>query len=235
MSLHLEASPGAIAPLVLIAGDPLRAKHIAETQLERAVCYNRIRHMLGYTGYYRGQRLSVQGTGIGIPSTALYLHELIHEYGVKVVMRVGTCGAIQPELELGSVIIASRALTDSAAVRAFSPAPSPMADPDMMNLAQQKARLLNIPIEVGPLFSTDLFYSPDTARYQVPAAEGVLGVDMETAMLYAMASHYGIRALALLTVSDNIITGATAPAVAREKHNESMMQLALELAADLAS
>lgn len=234
MSLHLEAAPGNIAPVVLIAGDPLRAKHVAETNLQEAICYNQIRHMLGYTGTYRGQRISIQGTGIGIPSTALYLHELIHGYGVKVVMRVGTCGAIQPDLKLGSVIVATHAFTDSAAIRPFTNALAPAADSALAGQALAKAQALNIPVHAGPLFSTDLFYSPDTTRYEQPTAEGVLGVDMETAMLYAMASYFKIRALALLTVSDNILTGATAPAETREKHNQHMMHLALELAADLA-
>ncbi len=231
MSLHLGARQGEIASTVLITGDPLRAKFYAETFLENVVCYNQIRGMLGYTGTHKGKKISIQGTGIGIPSTALYVHELIHGYGVNCIMRIGTCGAIQPDLALGDVVMATEALTDSAAVQKFMKDPTtPKADPGLLSMAETAARKLGIPIRKGPLFSTDLFYSEDNERYSKSMQQGVLGVDMETSMLYAMGAHFNIKGLSLLTVSDNLVTGKEASAEQREKQAGDMIRLALSIA-----
>jgi purine-nucleoside phosphorylase len=230
MSLHLAARLGEIAPVVLITGDPLRAKHYAEMFLTEPSCYNRIRGMLGYTGTWNGTRVSIQGTGIGIPSTALYLHELIHSYDVSCVIRIGTCGALQADLALGDLVAATHAHTDSAAVSKFlRDSDSPYASDHLLQRAEMVAKNLSLPLRKGPLFSTDLFYSEDNNRYDKSKTLGLLGVDMETSMLYAMASHYGVSALSILTVSDNLITGAESSAEEREKQANDMMSVALRV------
>lgn len=231
MSLHIGARRGEIASTVLITGDPLRAKYYAENFLENAVCYNQIRGMFGYTGTHEGKKISIQGTGIGIPSTALYVHELIHGYGANCIMRIGTCGAIQSDLALGDVVMATEALTDSAAVQKFmKTATTPKADPGLLTLAETAANKLGISLRKGPLFSTDLFYSEDNQRYSKSMQQGVLGVDMETSMLYAMGEYFNIQCLSLLTVSDNLITGMEATAEQREKQASDMIRLALLIA-----
>lgn len=230
MSLHLEARPGDIASTVLIAGDPLRAQHYASMYLQDVFCYNHIRGMVGFTGWYRGKRVSLQGTGIGIPSTALYLHELIHSYGVKRVIRVGTCGALRIGVTLGQVVVAADAITDSAAVAVFqNESTTPAAHPALLARCLTEAASQNIPLLQGRVFSTDLFYSDDSDRYVRAAAGGVVGVDMETSIVYAMGRQMGFEALSLLTVSDNIMTGETAPPEVRERQTNAMMELALAL------
>lgn len=231
MSLHLGARPGDIAASVLITGDPLRAKHYAETFLTNAFCYNQIRGMLGFTGDYHGTRISIQGTGIGIPSTALYVHELIHGYQVKRIIRVGTCGALQRDLALGDVIAATEAGTDSGVVAKFQPGASgkPKADDRLLRAAEAAARELNLVLRKGPVFSTDLFYSEDSSRYDQSTAGGVLGVDMETSVLYAMGKRYSVQALSLLTVSDNLLTGEESSAEEREKQANDMLRVALRV------
>lgn len=231
MSLHIGAKPGEIAHTVLITGDPLRAKHFA-TRLEGSVLYNEIRGMYGYTGMYKGRRISIQGTGMGIPSTALYMHELIKDYGVTCIMRVGTCGAIQPKLPLGQLILATEASTDSAVVdqyNMYNPS-SPKASPLLLQVATEVAKAHQVAIQPGSVFSTDLFYSEDPHRYEPLVANGTLGVDMETSMLYAMASYFGVNCLSLLTVSDNILTGEALSASDRELKTTEMLNLALEIA-----
>lgn len=230
MSLHIGARQGDVAKTVLITGDPLRAKYYAETWLEKPFCYNHIRGMLGYTGTYQSKKISIQGTGIGIPSTALYLHELIHSYNVECVMRLGTCGAIQSNLKLDQLILATEAYTDSAAVQSFLRNADPCKPSgELKSLAEKISKQLSIDLLEGPLFSTDLFYSEDPHRYDQYIQRGVLGVDMETCLLYAMSAYYKIESIALLTVSDNIITGAASSAEAREKNADEMIRLALEI------
>jgi purine-nucleoside phosphorylase len=228
LSLHLGAKTGDIAPIVFITGDPLRAKYYAETYLENPTCYNQIRGMFGFTGTFQGTRVSIQGTGIGIPSTALYVHELTHSYDVSCIIRVGTCGALQADLALGDLVAATHAFTDSEAVSRFLSGsdPSP-ADPGLLHMAEQSARELGMSLRKGPLFSTDLFYSEDDKRYDRSRTQGVLGVDMETSMLYAMGTWYGFKALSILTVSDNLLTGAESSAEEREKQTSDMMRVAL--------
>jgi purine-nucleoside phosphorylase len=159
MSLHIGAQPHEIAETVLISGDPLRAKYIAEKMLSDVICYNEVRGMFGFTGLYNGKRVSVQGSGMGIPSTAIYLHELIHEYGIKKVIRIGTCGALQPELALNQLILAEAAYTDSCTNMMYynSAAYAPQANYNLLQQAREAAVRLSIPVVEGSIFSTDNF------------------------------------------------------------------------------
>lgn len=233
MSLHIGAKVGEIARTVLITGDPLRAKYYAETMLTDTICYNQIRGMFGFTGTYKGKAISIQGTGIGIPSTALYIHELIHSYGVTCIIRVGTCGAIRKDIKLGQVILANGASTDSNAIHLITMGKTfqPREEAYLLAKAQQAGAALPIQTITGSIFSTDLFYSDDDpARWNEPIRQGVIGVDMETSVLYAMAEKYKIKCLSILTVSDNILTGETATAEERERKTSDMIKLALEIA-----
>ena len=229
MSIHIEAKPGEIAETVLLPGDPLRAQYVAETLFENATCYNKVRGMYGYTGTYKGKPVSIQGTGMGIPSISIYLHELIHEYGVKHVIRVGTCGSIQQHLQLGQVILAMGACTDSITnTLVFNNVQfAPIADYHLLHSAHQTAASMGIDCLVGNIYSTDLFYLDDENRYDALVDHGVLVVDMETAALYTMAAKSGIRALSVLTVSDNIITGAKSTSEERQQKFMDMMRIAL--------
>jgi purine-nucleoside phosphorylase len=235
MSLHIEAKEGEIAKTILITGDPLRAKHHAGAWLENPFCYNRIRGMVGYTGVFQGKTLSIQGTGMGIPSTALYAHELIHDYHVKCIIRVGTCGAIQKNIPLGQVILVTDSGTDSGVVQQYlSPlARHAQADSSLVSLVREIANKEKVSIMTGSVFSTDLFYSEDAHRYDPLVKEGVLAVDMETSMLYAMSDYFNVRSVSLLTVSDNIITGKALSAKDRETHTTDMIRLALKVASSL--
>lgn len=230
MSLHIGAQVGDIASTVLITGDPLRAKHFARS-LEGSVLYNVIRGMYGYTGRYHDQRISIQGTGIGIPSTALYMHELIHSYGVKCIIRIGTCGALQKNLSPGQLVLATEADTDSAVVQQYNmhrPS-SPKASPLLLQRAKEVSQVHKTKLHLGPVFSTDLFYSEDTHRYDPLIAKGTLGVDMETSMVYAMTSYFNVSSISLLTVSDNLLTGEALSASDRELKTVEMLNLALEI------
>ncbi|MBP7239038.1 MAG: purine-nucleoside phosphorylase [Saprospiraceae bacterium] len=232
MSLHIGAAQGEIAKTVLITGDPLRARYIAEQMLSDVLCYSEIRGMLGFTGWYKGKRVSVQGTGIGIPSTALYLHELIHEYGIEKIIRVGTCGALQPYLKLHQLILAAAAYTDSGTQHLF-PGNMDMpvkADDAMVVNAKEISRLHGISIIEGSVFSTDVFYGEDAHRWDQWIIRGVLAIEMETSILYNMAIKNKLQALSILSVSDNIITGAATSAGDREYAGSDIMQLAMELA-----
>jgi purine-nucleoside phosphorylase len=234
MSLHIGASAGAVASTILITGDPLRAKHFAETTLKEVDCFNRIRGMFGYTGFYNSTRVSIMGTGIGIPSTALYVHELIHTYQVKNIIRLGTTGAIQTHVALGDIILANQSQTDSGAVAQVNQQPIQKASIKLLKQAQQTAQQLQWPVHVGSVFSTDLFYRDDDAtRWMQPAQQGMLSVDMETAMLYAMGTKHAIDCLAILTVSDHIMTGAVSTAQHRERPTSHMLMLALRVAEKL--
>jgi purine-nucleoside phosphorylase len=235
MSLHIEAKEGEIAKTILITGDPLRAKHHAETWLEKPFCYNQIRGIFGYTGMYQGRTISIQGTGMGIPSTALYLHELIRKYHTTCIIRVGTCGAIQKNIQLGQVILATESGTDSGVVKQYLSPPlrNAVADPSLASLAKETALWENVSLLAEGVFSTDLFYSEDPHRYELIMEEGVLAVDMETSMLYAMASFFKVRSISLLTVSDNIVTGEALSAKDRERHTTDMIKLSLKIASSL--
>ena len=232
MSIHIAAKQGEIADIVLLPGDPLRAKYIAETFLEDVVQYNEVRNMFGYTGTYKGKRVSVQGSGMGVPSISIYANELMAEYGVQKLIRVGTCGAIQKDVKVRDVIIAQTSSTDSAVNRvAFGGTIdfAPTADFDLLLKAYNAATEAGLNVRVGNIFTADQFYS-DEAQNEKLAAYGVLAVEMETAALYTLAAKYGRQALTVLTVSDHIITGEVTTAEERQLTFNDMMVIALEAA-----
>ena len=230
MSIHIGAAKGEISESVIICGDPLRAQHIAQSMLTDSFCYSNVRGMLGFTGMYRGKTVSVQGTGMGIPSTAIYLHELIHEYGAKRIIRVGTCGALAPDLEVGKLILATHAFTDSGAVATLGldAAQAAVANQHLLNLALEISAKHNTEVVTGPVFSTDLFYANDEKRIPNWRAKGILAVEMETSGLYAMAALHRIEALTMLTVSDNLAAKVFYSAAEREKTGSEIMNIALD-------
>ena len=233
MSIHIGAEPGQIAERVLLPGDPLRAKWIAETFLEDAVCYNTVRNMLGFTGRYRGVTVSVQGSGMGMPSCSIYSHELINEYGVRTLIRVGTCGALTERLKVRDVIAASGSSTDSAMNRMRFDGLidyAPVADFSLLRSAVEAAERRQIPLHIGPVFSADAFYTDRPDLYDTLADYGVLAVEMESAALYTIAARFGARALTLLTVSDHLKTGEKSSAAEREQTFREMVEIALDAA-----
>ena len=230
MSIHIEAQSGEIAETVLLPGDPLRAKFVAENLFEDAQCYNNVRGMYGYTGNYQGKRVSIQGTGMGVPSISIYLHELIHEYGVKNLIRVGTCGCIQEHMQLGEIILAIGACTDSITNKlTFDKIQyAPTANYQLLSQAVKASAAQQLSCTVGNIYSTDLFYLDDDNRYDQLIQHGVLAVDMETSALYTMCANTGTKALSILTVSDNIITGEVSSSQDRQEKFMGMMKIALE-------
>jgi len=232
MSTHIEAKPGEIAETVLMPGDPLRAKWIAETFLENPICYNKIRGMLGYTGTYKGNRVSVQGSGMGMPSAMIYFHELINDYGVKNIIRVGSAGSYQKDVKLNDVVLAMAASTTSGMnnSRFINSDYSPTADFDLFIKAVNYAGENNINIKAGNVLSSDEFYGDDPEEYKLWAQYGVLCVEMETAGLYTIAAKYNIKALTVLTISDSLVTGERLPAKDRETTFGDMVQIALAAA-----
>lgn len=234
MSIHIEAKQGEIADFVLLPGDPLRAKHIAETLLTDAVCYNNVRGMLGYTGFYNGKRVSVQGTGMGLPSHMIYASELINDYQVKTLVRIGTCGGLLEEVKLRDVVMAISASTDSSSVGRHFPGMTfaPTASYRLVQLASAHAEKMNIPLKAGNILSSDLFYHfPEEGdAYELWRNYRTLAVEMESAGLYMLASRLGVEALALLTVSDHLLTGEHVTAEERQLNFTSMTKLALSLA-----
>ncbi|MBK6362865.1 MAG: purine-nucleoside phosphorylase [Saprospiraceae bacterium] len=231
-SIHIEAKVGEIAETVLLPGDPLRAKFVAENLLENAVCYNRVRNMFGYTGTYHGKRVSIQGSGMGMGSSAIYVNELIHTYHVKNIIRVGTCGAIQKDITLGQVLLAVSASGDSGANAAYFNGMhyAATADFDLLLKAYNIAKDLQIKTIQGSIFSTDTFYDDIPNRWDIWEKHGIIGVEMESQILYTLAKRLGAKALSVLTVSDNIVTGQVSGAKEREQAYMDMMKIALELA-----
>jgi len=226
---HIEAKQGDIAETILLPGDPLRAKYIAETFLENPVCYNEVRNMLGYTGTYKGKRISVQGTGMGIPSISIYATELMKEYNVQNLVRVGTCGAIQKDVKIRDVILSMSASTDSQTNKKIFGTMdyAPTANFELLKKAYDAGMEKGIPLKVGNVFSADIFYD-DYAEHEKWAQYGILAVEMEVAALYTLAAKYGRKALAILTVSDHILTGeATSPEERQTTFNQ-MIEVALE-------
>jgi len=207
----------------------LRARWIAETFLDDAVCYSSVRNMLGFTGTFRGEPVSVQGTGMGQPSLAIYVTELIQEYGVEQLVRVGSCGSLVEELALRDVVLAISASSDSAMnrLRFGGLDYSPTADFDLLRAAYDVAVSLGGPVRVGQLFSSDSFYSPRPELLETLTGYGVVGVEMECHALYTLAAHHGRRALTVCTVSDEIRTGAHTTAQEREQTFRPMVELAL--------
>ena len=231
MSTHIGAKPGEIAPSVLLPGDPLRAKFIAETLLEDAACFNEVRGMLGYTGTYRGKRVSVMGTGMGVPSHSIYVHELISEFGVKSLIRVGTCGGLQPDLGIGDVVLAMSASTDSHInrLRFDGMDYAPTASFDLLLKAYDVAKADGASVRVGNILTSDTFYHDDPEGWRQWAAFGVLAVEMETAGLYTLAAKFQVDALSILTVSDSLVTHVATPAEQRERGFSRMAEIALEI------
>jgi purine-nucleoside phosphorylase len=231
MSVHIGAKVGDIAETVLLPGDPLRAKYIAETFLENPTCYNEVRGMLGFTGTYKGKRVSVQGTGMGVPSISIYVNELIQSYNVQNLIRVGTCGAIQKDVNVRDVILAMTSSTDSQMNRvAFGAIDyAPAASFDLLKKAYDAGTEKGLKLKVGSVFTADQFYNED-AQFEKLARYGVLAVEMETTALYTLASKFGRRALSVLTVSDHILTGEETTAEERQTTFNEMIEVALEAA-----
>ena len=229
MSIHIGAKKGEIAETVLLPGDPLRAKWIAETFFENSVCYNDIRGMLGYTGTYKGRKISVQGTGMGLPSAMIYCHELIKEYGVKTLIRVGSAGAFQPDLKLMDIVIAMSASTNSSANRdAFNGADyAPTANFELLMSAVDYAKENNIDFKAGNVLSSDIFYDDNPDYYKKWANYGVLCAEMETAGIYTLAAKFGVKALSILTISDSLVNGEEVSSEVRENKLTEMVKIAL--------
>ncbi|WP_459212603.1 purine-nucleoside phosphorylase [Aquimarina rhabdastrellae] len=232
MSLHINAKQGTIAETVLLPGDPMRAKWIAETFLEQSECYNTVRGMYGYTGTYQGKRISVQGTGMGIPSTLIYCHELITQYGVKNLIRVGSAGSYQQEVTLRDIVIAMAASTTSSINSNRFPNAyyAPTANFELFQKALQYAQKNDIAIKAGNVLSADVFYEDQFENYKKWSAMGVLCVEMETAGLYSIAAKHNVNALSILTISDSLVTGEQTTAQERESSFKPMIEIALSLA-----
>jgi len=232
LSIHIGAKQGEIASTVLLPGDPLRAKHIAETQLVDVTCFNEVRGMWGYTGHYQDKTVSVMGSGMGIPTLSIYVNELVTEYNVKTIIRVGTCGAIQPGLKVGDIILAMTASTDSHInrLRFNGMDYAPGANFDLLLEAYRAAKAHGIDVRVGGIFSADSFYNDDPEWWKIWAEYGVLVCEMESNGLYTLAAKFNIAALSILTVSDSLVSGQAASAEARERDFTRMAELALEIA-----
>lgn len=232
MSIHIAAKPGEIAEAVLLPGDPLRAKFIAETFLENPKQYNDVRNMLGYTGLYKGKAVSVQGTGMGIPSVSIYVNELFKDYGVKRAIRIGTAGSIQEDLKLRDLVIALSACTDSKAndLRFGGRNYAPAASFNLARTAWEAAAAKGWKTAVGPVVSSDMFYTEDPEEWKLWAKFGCLCLEMETAELYTLAAKYRREALALLTISDSLVSHEITSSEERRTAFTRMMEVALETA-----
>jgi purine-nucleoside phosphorylase len=232
MTVHIGAKKGDIAETILLPGDPLRARFVAEKYLENPVCYNEVRGMYGYTGYYKGKRISVQGTGMGMPSIGIYSHELIVDYGVKNLIRIGSCGSFNENVKVRDVLLAMSASTNSNYASQYDlPGTfAPTASYDLLERAKRTADSKNIPVKVGNILSSDIFYDANPDAWKKWAAMGIMGVEMEAAALYMNAAKLGANALAILTVSDSLVTHELTTSEEREKTLTDMMEIALELA-----
>ena len=232
MSIHIAAKPGEIAEAVLLPGDPLRAKFIAETFLENPKQYNDVRNMLGYTGLYKGTAVSVQGTGMGIPSVSIYVNELFKDYGVKRAIRIGTAGSIQEDLKLRDLVIALSACTDSKAndLRFGGRNYAPAASFNLARTAWEAAAAKGWKAAVGPVVSSDMFYTEDPEEWKLWAKFGCLCLEMETAELYPLAAKYRREALALVTLSDSLVSHEITSSEERRTAFTRMMEVALETA-----
>ena len=233
MTPHIEANKDDYAEAILLPGDPLRAQWVAETFLEEPRLVNRVRNCLGYTGRYHGKPVSVQATGMGQPSLAIYVHELINTYGAQTLIRIGTCGGLVPKVKVRDIVIAETASTDSAMNRDvfgmynFAPA----ADFGLLRSAVDNAEKRQLRWHVGGIVSSDMFYHPDGIKvYDVLAAHGVLGVEMETATLYTLAARFGRRALTICAISDSLVTGEQLGPDERQSSLKEMVELALAVA-----
>lgn len=232
MSIHISAAQGEVAEAILLPGDPLRAQFIAQNFLENPVCFNKVRNMFGYTGTWKGQRVSVMGTGMGMPSLSIYANELIRDYGVKKLVRVGTCGGLSESVKVRDLILGLSASTDSAVNKVrfrgmdYAPAPSFR----LLHAAYQAAAAAGLPVHVGKIVSSDSFYTYDPNQWKLWAQFGVVAVEMEAAELYTLAAQYGVEALAVLTVSDHLVTGGDTTSEEREKTFGAMVEVGLAAA-----
>lgn len=231
MSIHIDAKKGEIAETVLLPGDPLRAKWIAETFLDNVVCYNKVRNMFGYTGNYKGRRISVQGTGMGVPSISIYAHELINEFNVKNLIRVGSAGSYQKNVKIRDIVIAMAASSTSGINQArfhgadFAPTASFELFQQAITLAKEK----NIEFKAGNVLTSDEFYADEFESYRKWSKFGVLCVEMETSGLYTIAAKHNVHALSLLTISDSLVTGEKTTTKERETTFKEMVEIALDL------
>ena len=232
MSIHIGAKEGDIASTVLLPGDPLRAKYIAENFLTDAICYNQVRGMYGYTGTYKGKRISVQGTGMGIPSISIYVNELITNYKAKNLIRIGSCGSMQTDIKIRDVILAMSASTDSHInkIRFNGMDYASTANFNLLKRAYDIALEKDISIKVGSVLTTDTFYHDDPNSWKHWANYGILAVEMETAVLYTLAAKFKVNALSILTVSDSLVTREETTSEERQKTFNQMVEVALELA-----
>ncbi len=229
MSTHIQAEKGDIAETILLPGDPLRAKWIADTFFDNPVCYNKVRGMLGFTGTYKGKRISAQGTGMGIPSTLIYCHELITNFGVQNLIRVGSAGSYQENVKLRDIVIAMSASSTSGInnSRFINADYAPTANFELFLKAALFAKENNISIKAGNILSSDEFYEDDPEAYKKWAAFGVLCVEMETAGLYTIAAKHKVNALSILTISDSLVSGKHLSSEEREKSFSKMIEIAL--------
>jgi purine-nucleoside phosphorylase len=229
---HINAVDGAFADTVLMPGDPLRAKYIAENFLDDAVEVTNVRNMLGFTGTYKGKRVSVMGSGMGIPSCSIYATELIREYGVKNIIRVGSCGAVNTEIKVRDVIIGMGASTDSKVNRSRFKGHdfAAIASYELLEKAVNAAKNNGVSVRVGNIFSADLFYTPEPEMFDTLEKYNILGVEMEAAGLYGVAAEEGAKALCILTVSDHIRTGEKTTSDERQTSFNEMLLIALDAA-----
>lgn len=229
---HISAQPGDFAEAVLMPGDPLRAEHIANTFFKDARRVTDVRNVWGYTGTWQGRRVSVMAHGMGIPSCSIYATELIREYGVKTLIRVGSCGALAPDVKLGDILIAMGASTDSRVnrIRFLDHDFAALADFGLVERAVKAARAQKVPVRVGNIFSSDLFYSPQTQAFDAMEKLGILGVEMEAAGLYGVAAEEHVKALTICTVSDHIRRKEHLSSEERRTSFDAMIRIALETA-----
>lgn len=230
MSIHIGAKKGEIAETVLLPGDPLRAKWIADTFLEDVVCYNNVRGMYGFTGSYKGKKVSVQGTGMGVPSISIYVNELIKDYGVKNLIRVGTAGSYREDIKVRDVILAMSASTTSGInkLRFNGSDYAPTASFELLLNATESAKKKGIAVKGGNVLTADEFYGDNFEDYKKWAQFGVMCVEMETAALYTIAAKYGVKALSILTISDSLVTGEATTSEERQTTLKEMIEIALE-------
>lgn len=232
MTFHIGAKPGEIAETVLLPGDPYRARWAAQTFLENVVLVTEVRGMLGYTGTWKGHPVTIHGTGMGMPSTSIYANELIRDYGAQTLIRIGSAGALQDHVKVRDIVLAQTASTNGSPSRSIFKELSfaPCADFGLLSAAHKAATALAVPVHVGGIYSSDTFYDERQDLVDQMQRHGTLCVEMEAAELYILAARYQRRALAVLTVSDHILTGEALPADQRERSFGAMIEIALEAA-----
>ena len=232
MSVHIGAAPGDIARTVLMPGDPYRARWAAETFLDDMRCVNQVRGMLGFTGTWRGQPVTIHGSGMGMPSMSIYANELIREYGAQTLIRVGSCGAMQPQVGIRDIILAmtASAISTPSSVIFRELRFASCANWDLLSAAKRASETIERPVHIGGIYSSDTFYDERDDLTEQLTRHGVLAVEMETAELYTVAARHGARALAVLTVSDHLQTHEALPAEDRERSFSDMIEIALAAA-----